>query len=264
MDKRVTEAADNIKQRVNINAETGLILGSGLGSLTDEFNNSTRIKYDDIPNFPSSSVEGHKGEIVAGRLSGVDLMAFSGRVHYYEGYTMKEVCFSVEAMACMGIKKLIITNASGAVNESYSPGDIIIIRDHINLTGDNPLRGSSNFIDLTDAYSKRLRTVAQQRAAKLGIHIQEGVYMIFPGPSYESPAEIRMARTMGADLVGMSTVPEVITANSQGMEVLGLSMVTNMAAGITGNALSHDEVIETSKSSADRFKALVGEIIRNI
>lgn len=264
MDKRVSEAVEEIKQRVNINAATGLILGSGLDSLTDEFSKSTRIKYDDIPNFPSSSVEGHKGEIVAGRFSRIDLMAFSGRVHYYEGYTMKEVCFSVEVMAGMGIKKLIITNASGAVNESYSPGDIIIIKDHINLTGDNPLRGSSNFIDLTDAYSKRLRTAAQQSAAKLGIDIQEGVYMIFPGPSYESPAEIRMAGSMGADLVGMSTIPEVIMANSHGIEVLGLSMVTNMAAGITGNALSHDEVIETTKTSAERFKALVGEIVKNI
>ncbi|MFC1862554.1 purine-nucleoside phosphorylase [Thermodesulfobacteriota bacterium] len=264
MDERVAEAVEKIKKRVNIDAVTGLILGSGLGSLTDEFSNMIRIKYDDIPNFPSSSVKGHKGEVVAGRFSGIDVLAFSGRVHYYEGYTMKEVCFSVEVMAGMGIEKLIITNASGAVNESYSPGDIIIIKDHINLTGDNPLRGSSNFIDMTDAYSKRLRTLARESAAKLGMDTHEGVYMIFPGPSYESPAEIRMAGNMGADLVGMSTIPEVIMANSQGMEVLGLSMITNMAAGITGNSLSHDEVIETTKTSAERFKTFVAEIVRNI
>jgi purine-nucleoside phosphorylase len=264
MDERVAEAVGKIKSRVNIDAGIGIILGSGLGSLTDEFSNAIRIKYEDIPNLPSSSVKGHKGEVVAGMFSGANVLAFSGRVHYYEGYTMKDVCFPVEVMAGMGIENLVITNAAGAVNESYSPGDIITINDHINLTGDNPLRGSSNFIDMTEAYSKRLRVLAQDSAAKLGMDIQEGVYMVFNGPSYESPAEIRMAGNMGADLVGMSTIPEVIMANSLGVEVLGLSMVTNMAAGITGNPLSHEEVIETSVKAADRFKSLVREIVRNV
>jgi purine-nucleoside phosphorylase len=254
MDKKVAEAVEKIKERVHINAGIGIILGSGLGTLTEAFSDRVNIRYEDIPNIPASSVQGHKGEIVAGSFSDAYVIAFSGRVHYYEGYSMKDVCFFVEVMAGMGIKKMIITNASGAVNESYSPGDIVIIKDHINLTGDNPLRGSSSFIDLTDAYNRKLRALAKECATRQDMELLEGVYMIFPGPSYESPAEIRLAKSVGADLVGMSTVPEVIMANSLGMDVLGLSMVTNMAAGITGKALSHEK----------RFKALVGEIVKKL
>ena len=264
MDEQVVAAVKKVKEGINIETKIGIILGSGLGNLVDGFKDSVSLKFEDIPNFPVSAVKGHRGEVVAGTLSGVNILAFSGRVHYYEGYTMQEVCFPVKVMAGLGVEKLIITNAAGAVNEAYSPGDIVVISDHINLMGDNPLRGTTNFIDMTEAYNRALRALAHDVASRLGIKLKEGVYLVLSGPSYESPAEIRMMRHMGADIVGMSTIPEVIMANSLGIKVLGLSMVTNMAAGITGKPLTHDEVIETTQKGADQFKRLVSGIIERI
>jgi len=262
--QRVIEAVKKIKDRTNIETKIGIILGSGLGTLVDELRDTVAIKFDEIPNFPLSSVEGHKGEVVFGTFSGANILAFSGRVHYYEGYSIQEVCFPVRVMAGLGVEILIITNVAGAINESYSPGDIIVISDHINLMGDNPLRGTTHFVDMTEAYSNELRTLAHRTADGLGMKLREGVYLALPGPSYETPAEIRMLRSMGADIVGMSTVPEVIIANSLGIRVLGLSMITNMAAGITGMPLSHKEIIETAENAADEFKGLVGAIIENL
>jgi purine-nucleoside phosphorylase len=264
MDKKQTEAVNSIKDSIEIETKIGVILGSGLGNLVDHFEDTVRIKYENIPHFPVSSVMGHKGELVAGRFSGVPLLACSGRVHYYEGYTIQEVCFPVKVMAGLGVEKLIITNAAGAINESYSPGDIVAIGDHINLMGDNPLRGTSNFIDMTNAYDRDFRSLAHNVADQLGMELQEGVYLVLSGPSFETPAEIRMMRILGADMVGMSTIPEVIMANSLNIRVLGLSMMTNMAAGITGEPLTHQEVFETTQRAAERFKIFVGGIIEKM
>ena len=261
MTKDITGAVEKIKKSIHVKPAIGIILGSGLGNLVDGFEDPVSIRFGDIPNFPESTVEGHKGEVAAGSLAGVNVLAFSGRVHYYEGYTMQEVCFPVRVMSGLGVETVIITNAAGAVNETYSPGDIVIIGDHINLMGDNPLRGTTHFIDMTEAYSRELRAVAHDVADGLGFKLQEGVYLVLSGPSFESPAEIRMMRIMGADLVGMSTIPEVIMANRLGMKVLGLSMVTNMAAGITGRPLTHTEVIETTRKGANQFKRLVRGIV---
>jgi len=263
--KRDTDAAvETIKKNIHVDPKIGIILGSGLGKLVEEIEDPASISYGDIPNFPVPGVEGHKGELVAGSLTGVSILAFSGRVHYYEGYTMEEVCFPVRVMSELGVETVIITNAAGAVNETYSPGEIVIIADHINLMGDNPLRGTTHFIDMTEAYSDELRALAHDVADDLGLKLNEGVYLVLSGPSFESPAEIRMMRIMGADLVGMSTIPEVIMANKLGMKVLGLSMVTNMAAGITGRPLTHREVIQATRKAADKFKRLVRGVVERL
>ena len=264
MTKDIAGAVEKIKKSIHVEPAIGIILGSGLGNLVDGFEDPVSIRFGDIPNFPVSTVEGHKGEVVAGSLAGVNVLALSGRVHYYEGYTMEEVCFPVRVMSGLGVETVIITNAAGAVNETYSPGDIVIIADHINLMGDNPLRGTTHFIDMTEAYSRELRAVAHDVADGLGLKLEEGVYLVLSGPSFESPAEIRMMRIIGADLVGMSTIPEVIIANRLGMKVLGLSMVTNMAAGITGRPLTHTEVIETTRKAANQFKGLVRGIVERL
>ena len=264
MNTDTDSAVDKIKESIHREPKIGIILGSGLGNLVDEFEDPVLIRFGDIPNFPVSTVEGHKGEVVAGSLAGVNVLALSGRVHYYEGYSMEEVCFPVRVMSGLGVETVIITNAAGAVNETYSPGDIVAISDHINLMGDNPLRGTTHFIDMTEAYNRELRAVVHDVADGLGLRLEEGVYLVLSGPSFESPAEIRMMRIMGADLVGMSTIPEVIMANRLGMKVLGLSMVTNMAAGITGRPLTHTEVIETTRKVANQFKGLVRGIVERL
>lgn len=261
---KVSEAVEKIRSRVKIEPELGIILGSGLGSLVDGFEDAVTIKFEEIPNFPRTTVEGHRGEVVAGKFSGVDVIALSGRVHYYEGYTMQEVCLPVRMMAGLGVKKLIVTNAGGAINEGFSTEDIVVITDHINLMGDNPLKGSWDFVDMTDAYNSILKVIAHDSAGKLDLELKEGVYLALSGPSYETPAEIRMLRTFGADIVGMSTVPEVIVANSLGMEVLGLSMITNMAAGILSQKLSHKEVIQVTREAGGKFIRLIEKIIKSI
>ena len=264
MNGKIAEAVTALKRHIHFTPKIGIILGSGLGGLADEIQEAVRVRFADIPNFPVSSVDGHRGEVVSGYLCGAGLFALSGRVHYYEGYSMQQVVFPIRVMAAFDVKTVIVASAAGAVNESYKPGDIVAISDHINLMGDNPLKGSSNFVDLTQAYSRELRNLAQTTADKLGITLQAGVYAALSGPSYETPAEIRALRSLGADIVGMSTVPEVIMANSLGMRVLGFSMVTNMAAGMSGKPLSHQEVIQTSKNESEKFIALVKGIIKQL
>ena len=264
MDEKVVEAANALKHRIHHQTKIGLILGSGLHGLADEIEDAVRTRFEDIPNFPVSSVDGHRGEVVCGRLCGADLFILSGRVHYYEGYSMPQVVFPVRVMAAFDVNQIIITNAAGAVNESFAPGDIVAIRDHINLTGENPLIGSNEGVDLSQAYSAELIELAGDVAGRLGITLQSGAYVAYSGPSYETPAEIRAMRVMGGDMVGMSTVPEVIMANSLGMKVLGLSMITNMAAGIGPKPLSHQDVIETSKTASPKFMALVKGIIEQL
>ena len=264
MNEKVIEAVEALKVHVDYQPKIGIILGSGLGGLAAEIKNSVGIKFEDIPNFPISSVDGHHGKVVCGDLCGVSIFALSGRVHYYEGYTMPQVVFSIGVMAAFGVTTLIVTNSVGAINKTYRPGDIVMISDHINLMGDNPLLGSNDFVDLTEAYNIGLRNLTQKTAEKLGMVLQSGVYVGCSGPCYETPAEIRAMRCMGGDLVGMSTVPEVIMANSLGMKVLGLSVITNMAAGMSAKPLSHQDVIDTSKKASPKFSAIVKGVIEQL
>ncbi|WLR49653.1 purine-nucleoside phosphorylase [Bacillus tianshenii] len=266
----IKEAADYINKHISVEPKIGLILGSGLGVLADEIENPETIDYRNIPNFPVSTVEGHAGQLVVGKLQGKSVIAMKGRFHYYEGYEMAKVTFPVRVMRELGVEKLIVTNAAGGVNESFSAGDLMLISDHINNMNGNPLIGPNNnelgvrFPDMSESYSKQLRQLAKGVAKKLSLTIQEGVYVANSGPVYETPAEVRMIRKIGGDAVGMSTVPEVIIARHSGMEVLGISCISNMAAGILDQPLTHDEVIETTERVRASFLAFVKEIVNEM
>lgn len=270
MYEKIEKAASFIKEKFHATPEIGLILGSGLGVLADEIENAVKIPYSEIPEFPVSTVEGHAGQLVLGELSGKKVVAMQGRFHYYEGYPMELVTFPVRVMKLLGVEKMIVTNAAGSVNESFVPGDLMLITDHINYTGTNPLIGPNDerfgprFPDMSEAYSKQLRAKAQEIASSLQMDTKEGVYLGFSGPTYETPAEIRLARVMGGDAVGMSTVPEVIIARHSGIEVLGISCITNMAAGILDQPLSHEEVIETTEKVKSSFLSFVKEIVKQM
>lgn len=246
----------------------GMILGSGLGDLANEVTDKVVVPYKDIPHFPVSTVPGHAGRLVVGYLNGRRVMVMQGRFHFYEGYGMDRVVFPVQMMRVLGIRNLLVTNAAGCVNTAWKPGDLMIISDHIKLIADNPLRGANpeelgeRFFDMGTAYPEALRQVARECGHKLGIVLREGVYQLFTGPSFETPAEVRFARNCGADAVGMSTVPEVIAARHAGMRVLGLSCLTNMAAGILNQSLNHAEVLETGERVKTTFCALVKEIVK--
>lgn len=262
--KRLREAADFVKKKIGDEPVViGMILGSGLGDLANELEDAVEVPYGIIPHFPVSTVPGHAGRLVAGILGGKRVLVMQGRFHYYEGYGMDIVVFPVQMMRLLGIKNLLVTNAAGCVNTAWQPGDLMLISDHIKLIPDNPLRGANipelgeRFFDMSTAYSEKLRAMARQQASKLGIVVREGVYQLFTGPSFETPAEVRFARACGADAVGMSTVPEVIAARHAGMDVLGISCLTNMAAGILNQPLNHEEVLETGQRVKDSFSALV-------
>lgn len=264
---QIREAAEYIRKQTAIVPEIGLILGSGLGVLGDLVEDAAAIPYGDIPYFPVSTVEGHAGELLVGKLAGRTVAMMRGRFHMYEGYGPELTAFPVRVMKALGVKTLVVTNAAGGVNTSFEPGDLMLITDHINLQGRNPLVGSNDnelgprFPDMSEAYSKRLRALAAETAGEQGFALREGVYIGVLGPSYETPAEIRMMRTMGADAVGMSTVAEVIAARHSGIEVLGISCISNMAAGILDQPLSHQEVMETTERVKARFLGLVQGII---
>lgn len=259
----LNEKTDNFKPKI------GIILGSGLGELADEYCDYA-VPYNEIPGFVKSTVKGHKGRLVFAEINGKKAVMMQGRNHYYEGHSMQEITYPVKVMKALGVKTLILTNAAGAVNESFSPSDLMIITDHINHTGSNPLIGANDetmgerFPDMTEVYKKYLIELAEKCAQKLGIDIQKGVYWANSGPSYETPAEINMIRTLGADAVGMSTVPEAIVANWCGMNILGISCITNSASSITGEKLSHEEVIDAANNAKTKFKSLILEIVRNI
>ncbi|MCM3707753.1 MULTISPECIES: purine-nucleoside phosphorylase [Cytobacillus] len=265
---KIQNAAEFLKSKYTGQAKIGLILGSGLGVLADEIEEPVKIPYNEIPDFPISTVEGHAGQLVFGRLNGIEVVAMQGRFHYYEGYSFDKVTFPVRVMHEMGVEKLIVTNAAGGVNESYSPGDLMLISDHINNMGSNPLIGPNDsrmgprFPDMSEAYSKEMRKLAREIANRLNLKIQEGVYVGNTGPTYETPAEVRMLRIMGGDAVGMSTVPEVIVAQHSGMKVLGISCISNMAAGILDQPLNHEEVIETTEKVKADFLLYVKAIVK--
>ena len=268
--ERIKESAEYIKSKINNTPEIGLILGSGLGVLGDEIENPVIIKYDEIPNFPVSTVEGHSGQLVIGNLEGKFVIAMQGRFHFYEGYSMETVTFPVRVMKELGIETVIVTNAAGGANKDFKPGDLMIIKDHINLSGNHPLIGPNDnrlgvrFPDMSTAYTPKYRELAKQCAKDLGIQVQEGVYTFFSGPTYETPAEIRFAQTIGSDAVGMSTVPEVIVARHSGLDVVGISCITNMAAGILDQPLNHEEVIETTQKVKSEFLSLVKSIVNKL
>ena len=248
-------------------AQVGIILGSGLGDYADALKDAKKIAYRDIPGFPVSTVAGHAGEWYAGELYGKRVCMMRGRFHYYEGYSLKEVTLPVRVMRELGVETLIVTNAAGSVNTGYCPGDLMVISDLINMTGANPLFGANldaygpRFPDMSYAFDPALRRLAVDVATGLGIRVREGVYAQMPGPCYETPAEIRMLRTLGADAVGMSTVPEVIVARHCGMRVLGISCLTNMAAGILEQPLSHAEVMETGERVKGDFRRLLDAVV---
>lgn len=270
MTKIYEQASQYIQERINIKPKIGLILGSGLGVLADEIENAVYIPYGEIPGFPQSTVEGHAGRLVIGRLEGKEVIAMQGRFHYYEGYSLDLVTLPVRVMKKLGVEQILVTNAAGGINTRFSPGDLMIINDHINFTGRNPLIGPNDeqmgvrFPDMSQAYDAELRALAKEVAEELGISVQEGVYVGVVGPSYETPAEIRMLRTLGADAVGMSTVPEVIVAVHSGMKVLGISCISNMAAGILDQPLNHEEVVATAEQVKEKFLKLVKGILRKI
>lgn len=264
------EAFDFIKSKSKYNPSIGLVLGSGLGAIAEQIEDPEYYPYSEIPHFPISTVSGHKGRLVIGKLQGKEVIAMEGRFHYYEGYEMSQVTFPIRIMKLIGIEYLIVTNAAGAVNTNFKPGDLMLIKDHINLSGVNPLIGKNldsfgdRFPDMSQPYNKELINKVKNIAASINIPLKEGVYLMMSGPSYETPAEIRMIRTLGGDAVGMSTVPEVIVANHSKIKVIGISCMTNMAAGILDKPLSHEEVIETSNKVKKDFILLMNSIIKNI
>jgi purine-nucleoside phosphorylase len=259
-----------LRKKVSVLPEIGLILGSGLGVLADEIEDPIKIPYNEIPGFPVSTVEGHAGQLVIGTLQGKQVITMQGRFHFYEGYSLERVTFPVRVMKELGVKTVIVTNAAGGINENFTPGDLMVITDHINNFGDNPLIGPNDpdvgvrFPDMSTAYSKKYISLAKQVAHHLDIAIKEGVYVGNTGPSYETPAEIRMLRMLGGDAVGMSTVPEVIVARHCNLDVLGISCISNMAAGILDQPLTHDEVIETTEKVRENFLSFVKELVKEM
>ncbi len=270
LNEKMQEAAMYITSRIGDEPVLiGMVLGSGLGDLAEQLDDRIYISYKDIPFFPVSTVFGHKGRLVVGVLEGKRVMCMQGRFHYFEGYGMDQVVFPIQVMHALGITNLLVTNAAGGVNTSFKPGDLMLITDHIKLIADSPMRGPNNdklgsrFFDMTNTYDKTLMAIARQEASSLGMNLQEGVYMFFAGPSYETPAEVRAARMFGSDAVGMSTVPEAIAASHMRMKVLGISCITNMAAGILDQPLNHEEVMETSDKVREAFATLIRGVTRS-
>lgn len=268
--EQVQAAAEYIASKMKVKPTIGLVLGSGLGSLADQIEEKIVLPYDTIPFFPKSTVVGHAGNLVCGFLEGKPVVALQGRVHFYEGFSMQTVTFSIRVMQMLGVSQLIVTNAAGGVNTTFNPGTLMLINDHINFMGTSPLIGENiaefgtRFPDMTYAYTPELRAIAKEVASDLAIPIREGVYIGFSGPAYETPAEVKFARIMGGDAVGMSTVPEVIVASHAQMKVIGISCITNMAAGVTKESLDHSEVMEVANRVHEQFVQLVRGIIAKI
>jgi purine-nucleoside phosphorylase len=269
------DAARLIESKISVHPEIGVVLGSGLGEFADSLGHTLRLSYKEIPGFPLSTAVGHRGELVIGRLGAngrgtVELAVMSGRFHLYEGYTAQQVTSGIRLFRELGIQRVILTNAAGGINPNFGKGALVLISDHINLQGANPIVGPSDeqlgprFPDMTEAYSVSFRQVARASAAELGITLHEGVYAGVLGPSYETPAEIRFLKTIGADMVGMSTVAETIAANRMGMKVLGISCVTNLAAGLSGEKLNHEEVLEIAHRVSGTFLKLLHVLLPNL
>jgi len=271
---QVAEAAATLQSRLGALApRVGIVLGSGLGAAAEAVTNPVVMPYSEIPHFPQSTVIGHSGRMVAGHLGNASAIIMQGRVHFYEGYSPQQVTFPMRVLGALGIRAVVLTNAAGGIHEGYRVGQLVALGDHINMMGWNPQTGPNEprfacapgagqrFFDMTEAYSRRLRALAREAAAEEGFALEEGVYLATPGPSFETPAEIRAFRTLGATLVGMSTVPETIVARHMGIEVLGISCVTNLAAGLSGAPLSHEEVFETGRQVEARLASLLVRLV---
>ncbi|MCS5420531.1 MULTISPECIES: purine-nucleoside phosphorylase [Psychrilyobacter] len=270
MYSKVVETTNFLKETTEYRPKVAIVLGSGLGNLVDFIDEKMEIDYSDIPNFPVSTVAGHDGKLVFGKIGGIEVVAMKGRFHFYEGYEMKEVTYPMYVMKQFGIEKLIVSNAAGGSNKTYDPGTLMLITDHINAFGTNPLIGKNDdrfgprFPDMTEAYKIYLRDLAKEVADNLGIAYKEGVYLGTTGPTYETGAEVRAFTGMGADAIGMSTVPEVTIANYLGIDVLGISCITNMATGIAEKAHSHEDVVDVAKKAGENFCNWVINIVKKI
>ncbi len=267
---RAQHAAQTISARTSLKPRVAIVLGSGLGAFADEFQEAVAIPYREIPGFVSSTAQGHVGSLVVGKVEGIPVAAMQGRVHFYEGYSLEEVTFPVRTLKLLGVETLILTNAAGGINVQLTQGALMVISDQLNLMGVNPLRGTNDerfgprFPDMTEVYSRELQELVTQEARVLGTTVRRGIYAALAGPSYETPAEIHMLRAFGADAVGMSTVPEAIVARHMGMNVLGISCITNMAAGISDQAINHEEVMETGQLVRETFAQLLRRIIAKL
>jgi purine-nucleoside phosphorylase len=267
---RVTEAADFLRGRIGELPRAAVVLGSGLGDFASGLTDAVSLTYTEIPHWPASRVVGHDGRLVVGGAAGTRVAALSGRAHFYEGHDLRTVTFAVRVLGVLGVKTLLLTNAAGGINTAFEQGALMLMTDHINLMGSNPLIGPNEdrfgprFPDMTDVYSPRLRALALAAAARAGVRLEQGVYVAVHGPSYETPAEIRAFRALGADAVGMSTAPEAIVARHMGVEVLGISCITNMAAGVLPQPLVHDEVMAVAKRVRSQFIALLTAILASI
>lgn len=265
--ERAEHAARFIRSRISEEVRVALVLGSGLGAFADELEDAHSLAYSEIPGFARSTVEGHAGRLVVGRVGSVAVAAMQGRFHFYEGYTLEEVTFPVRTLGLLGVKTLVLTNAAGGLNNSFAQGSLIVISDHLNLMGTNPLLGTNEprfgprFPDMTEVYDHEYQDIAICEAREMGLELRRGIYAGLTGPSYETPAEIRMMRLLGADAVGMSTVPEAIVARHMGLRVLGLSCITNMAAGVLDKPINHEEVIETGERVRETFAELLRRVI---
>lgn len=267
--EQVQETVSYIQEKINFTPEYGVILGSGLGSFTDEMQVEYTLPYHEIPNFPVSTVQGHRGALVFGTIGTKKIVAMQGRFHFYEGYSMKEVTFPVRVMKFLGVKKLVVSNASGGVNPTYKVGDIVIITDHINMTPDHPLRGINDerfgprFVNMSEPYSRKMITKAIELARELNIEVHKGIYLGLQGPTFETLAEYKMVKILGADCVGMSTVPEIIVARHMDMETFGISVVADMGNEESIGTISHDEVLEAAKCAEPKVRTLIKELILN-
>ena len=265
--ERAEHAARFIRSQAGEDVRVALVLGSGLGAFADELEDAVAVPYEEIPGFARPTVEGHAGRLVVGRAGGAAVAAMQGRFHFYEGYTLEEVTFPVRVLGLLGAKSLVLTNAAGGLNNSYEQGALILISDHLNLMGTNPLLGRNDerfgprFPDMTEVYDREYQEAAIAEAREMGLELRRGIYAALTGPSYETPAEIRMLRLLGADAVGMSTVPEAIVARQMGVRVLGLSCITNMAAGVLDKPINHEEVIETGERVRETFAELLRRVI---
>jgi len=265
--EQVQETVSFIKAKTNFTPEYGVILGSGLGSFTDDIQIEFTLPYTEIPNFPVSTVQGHKGALVFGTIGTKKVVAMQGRFHFYEGYSMKEVTFPVRVMKYLGVEKLIVSNASGGVNSNYNVGDIVLIKDHVNMMPEHPLRGKNDerfgprFVNMSEPYSKKMILKAKEVAENLNIKVQDGIYLGLQGPTFETLAEYKMVKNIGADCVGMSTVPEVIVARHMEMETFGLSVITDMGDEDSIETISHDEVLEAAKTAEPKVRILIKELI---
>jgi purine-nucleoside phosphorylase len=268
--ERASEAARFIRSRTDVEVPLAIVLGSGLGAFAEDLTDATAIPYEAIPGFARSTVQGHAGRLVIGRVGDVTVAAMQGRFHFYEGYSLQEVTFPIRVLKMLGVRTLVLTNAAGTLKMDFLPGSLMVIGDHLNLLGDNPLRGENDerfgprFPDLTAVYARRLQDIVIDEAKAMGIEIQRGVYAALSGPSYETPAEIHMMRTLGADAVGMSTVPEAIVARHMDMQVIGISCITNLAAGVSDTPIDHSQVMEIGERVRGHFTELLRRVIGKV